>query len=133
MTTLSRHATTSSANTLRLSTASTLEKMCMLPKASTASMMKTACTAPRASTASMPRRPHSSRRVTMNPLPKRATTNRFPRMATGLGTTMSSLPQGQLAAYVMQDANEPLATKGLRPHTPYKATMSPLPQRATGL
>ncbi len=31
-----------------------------------------------------------------------------------LGTTMSPLPQGQLAAYVMQDDNEPLTTKGLR-------------------
>ncbi len=27
---------------------------------------------------------------------------------------MSPLPQGQLAAYVMQDDNEPIATKGLR-------------------
>jgi hypothetical protein len=28
-----------------------------------------------------------------------------------LGTTMSPLPQGQLAAYVMQDDDEPLATR----------------------
>jgi hypothetical protein len=35
-------------------------------------------------------------------------------MVTGLGTTMSPLSQGQLAAYVMQDYYEPLATKGLR-------------------
>jgi hypothetical protein len=31
-----------------------------------------------------------------------------------LGTTMSPLPKGQLAAYVMQDDDEPLTTKGLR-------------------
>ncbi len=31
-----------------------------------------------------------------------------------LSTTMSPLPQGQLAAYVMQDDDEPLTTKGLR-------------------
>ena len=31
-----------------------------------------------------------------------------------LGTTMSPLPQGQLAAYAMHEDNEPIATKGLR-------------------
>jgi hypothetical protein len=36
--------------------------------------------------------------------------NPLPRMAAGLGTTMRPLPQGQLAAYVMQGNNEPLLT-----------------------
>ncbi len=35
-------------------------------------------------------------------------------MATRLGATMSLSPQGQLATYIVQDDNEPLATKGLR-------------------
>jgi hypothetical protein len=48
------------------------------------------------------------------PLSKTATMNPLPRMATGLGVMMSLLPQGQLAMYVMQDDDEPLATKGLR-------------------
>jgi hypothetical protein len=44
--------------------------------------------------------------------PKKVTTNSLPRMATGLGTTMSPLPQGQLAAYIMHCDDEPLAAKG---------------------
>jgi hypothetical protein len=35
-------------------------------------------------------------------------------MVTGLGTTMSPSSQERLATYIMQDDNEPLATKGLR-------------------
>jgi hypothetical protein len=45
------------------------------------------------------------------PLAKKGTTNPLPRMATGLGATMSPLPQGQLAAYIMQDDNKPLVTR----------------------
>jgi hypothetical protein len=35
-------------------------------------------------------------------------------MATRLGTTISPLPQGQLAVYIMQCNDEPLAAKGNR-------------------
>ncbi len=83
------------------------------PKGSTASMPKTACTVPRASTARTPVRPGSSRRVSTSPLPMRAKMNCLPRMATGLGMTMSPSPQGQLATYVVQGNNEPLATRAI--------------------
>jgi hypothetical protein len=118
--TISRNATISSANTPRLSIASTLEmaytsaKACRLPKASTLSTPKMACTLPRASMASMPRRSHLLRRATMSLLPKKATTNPLPRMATELGATMSPLQQGQMAPYIVQCDNEPLAPKGNR-------------------
>ncbi len=46
--------------------------------------------------------------------PKKATTDPLPRMATGLGTTISPLPQEQLAMYRVQGKDEPLATKGNR-------------------
>ncbi len=48
------------------------------------------------------------------PFAKESDDELLPRMATGLGTTMSPSSQGQLAAYIMQDDDEPLATKGLR-------------------
>ncbi len=50
----------------------------------------------------------------------------LPRMATGLGTTMSPSLQGQLATYVMQDDNEPLATTGLRATYPVQGNNEPL-------
>ena len=48
------------------------------------------------------------------PFAKERNSKLLPMMVTGLGTTMSPLSQGQLAAYVMQDDDEPLTTKGLR-------------------
>ncbi len=50
----------------------------------------------------------------MSPSSKMATIYPLPKMATRLGATMSLLPQGQLARYVTQDNNGPLATTGLR-------------------
>jgi hypothetical protein len=118
--TILRHPMTSGASMLRLSavsmpkTACTLPTRCMLPKASTLSTPKTSCTLPRVSVASTPRRTHPSRRATTSLLPKKATTNPWPRMVTGLGTTMSPLPQGQLAVYIVQCDNEPLTANGNR-------------------
>jgi hypothetical protein len=48
------------------------------------------------------------------PLAKEGDNEPLAKDGNWLGKTMSPLPQGQLAMYVMQDNNEPLATKGLR-------------------
>jgi hypothetical protein len=48
------------------------------------------------------------------PLAKEGDNGPLAKDGNWLGTTMSPLPQGQLAAYVMQDDNEPIPTKGLR-------------------
>jgi hypothetical protein len=48
------------------------------------------------------------------PLAKKGNDEPLAKDGDRLSTTMSPLPQGQLAAYVMHDNNEPLATKGLR-------------------
>jgi hypothetical protein len=64
--------------------------------------------------------------------PKKAMMNLLPRMATGLSATMSLSPQGQLAMHVMQDNDEPLATKGLRTVYAAQGNDGPLPQRVTG-
>ncbi len=48
------------------------------------------------------------------PLAKEGNNKALAKDGNWLGTTMSPLPQGQLATYVMQDDDEPLTTKGLR-------------------
>jgi hypothetical protein len=57
---------------------------------------------------------HLARRATTSLSPKKVMMNPLPRMATGLGAMISLSPQRQLAAYIIQDNDEPLATKGLR-------------------
>jgi hypothetical protein len=61
------------------------------------------------------------------PFAKDSNDKLLPRMATGLGPTMSPLPQWQLAAYVMQDNDEPLATKSLRDAYAVQGNNEPLP------
>jgi hypothetical protein len=48
-------------------------------------------------------------------------------MATGLGTTMSPLPQGPLATYIVQGDDDPLATKGNRVAYVVQGNDKPLP------
>jgi hypothetical protein len=48
------------------------------------------------------------------PLAKKGDGEPLAKYGYWLGTTTSPLPQGQLAAYVMQDNKEPLTTKGFR-------------------
>ncbi len=106
-------------NDQRLKYADTLKMVCTSPKA---------CTLPKASTLSMPngvyvikgeygkyaKEDASVKEGHNKHLTKEGDNKPLAKDGNWLGTTMSPLPQGQLAVYIMHDNNQPIATKGLR-------------------
>jgi hypothetical protein len=69
------------------------------------------CTLPRASMASTPKEVASVEEGHNKPLAKEGSDKPLAKDGNWLRTTMSPLPQGQLAAYLMQDKDEHLATR----------------------
>ena len=117
---------------------------CMFLRASTLSTPKTTCTLPRASMASMPKEVAFIKEGHNEPLVKEGNNKTLAKDGNWLSTTMSPLPQGQLAMYVMRGGHKHLATRtgdcvhharwqraALGLHTPCKATTSPSPQQVT--
>jgi hypothetical protein len=118
---ISLHATNSSANTLRLGTASMPNTTCeyvqdgvYVTKGECSKYAEDSAYVAKGEYSENAEEDASVEEGHNKPLAIEGNNEPLAKDSNWLGMTMSPLPQGQLAAYVMQEDNEPLATKDLR-------------------
>jgi hypothetical protein len=117
--TIPRHTMTSGASMLRSSTGSTPKTVCKSPKVKGVYVAKgkyIECAndvvyVTEGKYGEYAKEDASIKEGHNEPLTKEGNNKSLAKNGDWLGTMMSPLPQGQLAAYVMQDDDEPLATR----------------------
>jgi hypothetical protein len=119
--TILRHATNSSANTLRLGTVSTpkmtheyIQDGMYVAKGKYSKYAEDDVYSSKGKYSENAEEDEPVKEGHNKPLAKEGNNEPLAKDGNWLGMTMSPLPQGQLAAYIMKDNNEPLATKGIR-------------------